>query len=163
MNKLDEIKKVLNENPDITWNEQSALLPYRRSRKGSYCSVGFRIAPKEPIPNERGLKYFTAELMDRLIPIGPSSVSRCYDFPGVKRQIVRIGTLYYFEMVEDPAEPNGMERWITLSIYPCQVMAENLGFRGLIELKRYECPDPCKVAKSCAYKASRSKTHLNIG
>jgi len=159
---LEQIEKVLNADSDITWNEQSARLPYHRSREGSYYSVGLRVAPREPIPNERGLEQFTAKLMEKLIPIGPSSVSRCYNFPGVKRTIVRIGTLYYSEMIAGSAEQKDMERWITVSIFPCQVMAENMGFRGLIELKRYECPDPCKIAKNCAYKAPKKKYPISM-
>ena len=161
MSKLEEIKKVLSSNPDIVWNEQSARLPYHR-RNGSYYSVGFRLAPKEPILESQALQNFAKRLIKELFPIGPTNISQCYEFPGVKRKVIKTGTAYYVETIEEPAKERGMERWITVSIYPCQVMAENMGFRSVIEVKRYECPEPCAQVKKCAFKAPK-KRGLDIG
>ena len=155
MSKLEEIKQILGANPEITWNEQSARRRYLRSREGSYYSVGLQVAPKKPLLQVNSLQRFTENLIKELIPTGPSSISRCYQFPAVKRQIVRIGTLYYSEVINDPEEQKEIERRITVSIYPCQMMAKTMGFRAQIELGGYECPEPCEFARRCIYRARK--------
>jgi hypothetical protein len=152
MSKLEKIRKVLSSNSDIIWNEQSARLPYHR-REGSYYSVGIRVAPKEPILESQALQRFSEKLINELFPIGPTNISRCYEFPGVKRKVIKTGAVYYVETFEEPTQEKGMERWIAVSIYPCQVMAENLGFRSILEVRRYECPEPCAQAKKCTFRA----------
>ena len=161
MSKLDEVRKVLEDFPDIIWNEQTSRLPYHR-RDGAYYSVGFRVAPRDPILESEVLRSFSERVTRELLPIGPTNASRCYEFPGVKRKVIKTGTVYYLETIEDPGKDDGMERWIMVSIYPCQTMAEHMGFRSVIEVKRYECPEPCAKAKKCTFKAPK-KRGLDIG
>lgn len=155
MSKLEAIKQVLAANPEIIWEEESIQASYRRSGLGYYRSVGFRLAPKQPILTAPGLRKFSAELVRQLLPIGPTSVSWCTIFAG-KRDAVRMAALYFSEIAEDA--PSIMERRIRVSIFPCRRMAQNIGYRGIVEIGSYECPEPCEFASKCTFKVSKWKT-----
>jgi len=160
MSKLEEIRKRLSQAPDIIWWEEEEHLPYLR-RAGSYQQVSFRVAPRTPLSTAGDVQGFTSKLMQQLIPIGPMSLSRCYQFPAVKRQILRLGTLYFCEEL-NPSEEQGenLERWITISIYPCEEMAKAIGLRGLVELWGFECPRPCAKARRCVFRSRESLTQV---
>ncbi|MCL0058594.1 hypothetical protein M1O47_02780 [Dehalococcoidia bacterium] len=66
-----------------------------------------------------------------------------------------MAALYFSEAAEEGYD--GIERRIVISIFPCQVMVQNLGYRAIIEVGSYECPEPCESARKCAFKASRRK------
>jgi len=160
MSKLEEIREKLNQAPDVIWWEEKERLPYLR-RAGSYQQVNFRVAPQIPLPTPEGVQRFTSKLMQQLIPVGPVSLSRCYQFPGVRRQILRLGTLYFCEWLNPGEEQGGnSERWITLSIYPCEEMAKAIGLRGLVELRSFECPRPCAAARRCVFRSRESLTQV---
>jgi len=160
MSKLEEIRKRLSQAPDIIWWEEEERLPYLR-RAGSYQQVSFRVASRLPLPTPEGVQRFTSKLMQQLIPIGPVSLSRCYQFPAVKRQILRLGTLYFCEELNPSEEQGGnSERWIVLSIYPCEEMAKAIGLRGLVELRGFDCPNPCARARRCAFRSRESLTQV---
>ncbi|MCL0089338.1 hypothetical protein M1O54_03140 [Dehalococcoidia bacterium] len=154
MSKLEDIRRVLAEDPEITWEEEEIRLPYHGSRSGDYCSLGFRVAPKKPTPTVPGLRRFAAELVGQLIPIGPVSVSHCDIFLG-RKEAVRMAALYFSEAAEEGYD--GIDKQLVVAIYPCQMMAQDLGYRAIIEVGGYECPEPCVSARKCAFKASRRK------
>jgi len=151
MNKLEAIKKMLTAKSNIAWMEEMAQLPYHRSRPGYYYSHGIRIAPKDPILDVPSLLKFSESLIQELIPVGPSSISHCYVFPG-KRPTIKLGTLYFLDLGE---EKNDVESKLAVSIYPCETMSINIGYRGIIEIGGYECPQPCHVARKCSFKTSK--------
>ena len=155
VSKLEAIKQMLAANPDITWEEETIQASYPRSGSGYYRSVGFRIAPKQPILTAPGLRKFSAELVRQLLPVGPTSVSWCTIFAG-KRDAVRMAALYFSEIAEDAA--GGMETRIRVSVFPCRRMAQNIGYRGIIEIGGYECPEPCEFGSKCSFKVSKWKT-----
>ncbi len=148
MSKLEVIKEVLAANPEVTWEEEGIQLAYHRLRSGYYYSTGLRVAPRKPILRVAPLRQFSAELVRQLIPLGPTSVSWCYIFPG-RREAVRLAALYFQDM------QNNLETTIKVSIYPCQVMAQNVGYRAIIELGGYECPEPCEFAPKCIFRVSK--------
>lgn len=154
MSKLEDIRTVLAEDPEITWEGEDIRLPYHGLRSGYYCSVGFRVAPQKPILGASGLRKFSAELIRQLIPVGPNSVSWCSIF-AARRVAIRIAALYFSEAAEQGCD--SMEKRIVVSIFPCQVMARNMGYRAIIEVGGYECPEPCEFASRCIFKASRRK------
>lgn len=154
MSKLEDIRRVLAADPEITWEGEDIRLPYHRLRSGDYRSVGFRVAPKKPILGAPVLRKFSAELIRQLIPVGPNSVSWCSIF-AARKVAIRLAALYFSEASE--GESDSRERRIVVSIFPCQVMAQNVGYRAIIEVGDYECPEPCEFASSCTFKASRRK------
>ncbi|MDY6911717.1 MAG: hypothetical protein SVM79_05090 [Chloroflexota bacterium] len=162
MSKLEDIKELLRSNPDLAWNEQTTRRPYLRA-DGTYYSHAFRVAPKEPILTSKKLQSFSKYLTELLKPIGPTNITMCYEYPGPKRSVIKTSTVYYVETIEDEGKDRGKERRLTVSIYPCQTMAENMGIRGLIDIKRYLCPELCKQSKKCTFKAPRRTMPLDIG
>lgn len=154
MSKLEVIRTMLEKNPEITWEAEEIRLPYHRSRSGDYCSLGFRVAPKKPTPTIPGLRQFAAELAQQFISIGPVSVSHCNIFLG-RKAAVRMAALYFSEAAAEGYDST--DKQLVVAIYPCQVMAQNLGYRAIIEVGSYECPEPCESARKCDFKASRRK------
>ena len=149
MNKLETIKKILGEKSDIAWMEEKAELPHHRSRSGYYYFHGIRIAPKDPLLDAPSLVKFSKSLIQELIGVGPSSVSHCYIFPA-RRRAIRLGTLYFLE-----EGLNDVESRLAVSIYPCETMSKDVGYRAIIEIGDYECPEPCSRARRCSFKKSR--------
>jgi uncharacterized protein (UPF0212 family) len=66
-----------------------------------------------------------------------------------------MASLYFSEAAEEGYD--SIEIRIVVSIFPCPVMAQNLGYRAIIEVGSYECPEPCESARKCAFEASRRK------
>ena len=155
MSKLEAIKQILATNSGITWEEEIIQSPFHRSGSGYYRAYGFRLAPEKPILTVQGLRKFSEELLRQMAPIGPNSVSWCSIFSG-KRESVRMAALYFSETSQDT--PDGIETKIKVSVFPCRMMAHNVGYRGIIELGGYECPNPCELASKCTFKASKWKT-----
>jgi hypothetical protein len=149
VNKLERVKEVLEAKSDIAWMEEEAELPYHRSRSGYYWFNGIRIAPKDPLLDVSSLMKFSQDLIRELIPIEPASISHCYLFPA-RRPAIRLGTLYFLEETQ-----NDMESKLAVSIYPCETMSKDVGYRAIIEIGGYECPEPCNKARKCRFKISR--------
>ncbi|HIE16905.1 MAG TPA: hypothetical protein EYP71_01760 [Dehalococcoidia bacterium] len=154
MGKLEAIRQVLVASGNLSWNEETARSPYPRG-SGYYYSHGFRIAPEEPVLTAQGLRSFSNKLVRQLIPLSPASVSWCSIFSG-KREAVRIPALYFREATTEV--PECQEMRIRVSIFPCCVMAENVGYRGIIEIGGYECPEPCELSSKCTFKTSKWRT-----
>ncbi|MBM3131704.1 MAG: hypothetical protein FJZ95_01560 [Chloroflexi bacterium] len=150
MSKLEDIRRILSENPKIVWNEQTVLRRHLR-KSGSFESVAVRLAPREPILTSRKLQAFSADLEGALSPIGPTNMTKCYEYAETYRDVIKTATLYFVDPVEDSAE-GATERRVSLTIYPCLTMAEHEGVRGLIEIRHYPCPRPCEEAKKCTFR-----------
>jgi len=151
VSKIETIRQMLATNPEITWEEEMTQMPFQRSRTGHYLSAGFRIAPREQIPTAQGLKKFSAELVKQLKAVGPTSISWCHIFPG-RTEAVRMAALYFSE--KDGEAPGCVETRIRVSVFPCQTMAKNIGYRGIIEIGGYQCPQLCAVSRQCSFRAS---------
>ena len=112
------------------------------------------MAPKEPIVRSEPLQALSEQLTQSLIPIGPLNITKCYEYAEPRRDVIKTASVYFTETIEDIGEDQGLERRITVSIYPCKVMAENMGVRGTIDIRHYECPSPCQKAKDCIFRAA---------
>jgi len=155
MSKLEVIRQTLTTNANLNWKEEMIQSLHLRRGSGYYRAYGFRVAPKTPALTAQSLRKFSHELARRLIPVGPRSVSWCSLFAG-KRQAVRLAALYFCEAATEAS--NSTEIRINVSIFPCRVMAENVGYRGIVEIGGYECPEPCEFAPKCTFKASKWRT-----
>lgn len=150
MSKLEDIRRKLSENPEIVWNEQTIRRRHLR-REGWYEAVAFRTAPEVPILTSKRLQAFSADVMKLLLPIGPTNVSKCYEYAEAYRDVIKTAALYFVEPIE--GSPDGpTERRISVTVYPCTVMAEHQGVRGLIEIRHYPCPAPCAEARKCTFR-----------
>ena len=146
MSKLESIRQLLNSKPNLVWNEHSAKFERLRHEGSYYYSTAIQVAPIEPILILADLKEFSENLSNELAEIGADNQTECYDYSETKHDVVKTATLYYSEEIDS------IERRIAITIYPCQVMSENMGIRGVIEVKHYECPDPCEQFKECTFK-----------
>jgi len=153
MSKLERIRQILKETPGVAWSEQFVKREHLRREDECYWVTGLQIAPNPPILDSKALQGFSERLTQSLVPIGPMNITKCYEYSESKRDVVKTATVYFTELIEDAGEDHGLERRITVTFYPCQVMAENMGVRATIELSHYECPEPCKQAKKCAFRA----------
>ena len=145
MSKLDSIRQLLNNKPELVWNEHSAKFERLRQEGSFYYSIAIQVAPKEPILIIADLKEFSEKLSNELAKIGTDNITKCYNYSETKHDVIKTATLYYSEEIDS------VERRIAVTIYPCQVMSENMGIRGVIEVKHYECPDPCEQSKECSF------------
>ncbi len=152
MSKLDSIRQLLNNNPDLVWNEHSAKHEHLRHEGSYYYSTAIQVAPKEPMLFFAKLKELSDSLTRDLAPIGTTNITECYEYFETKHDVIKTATLYYSEEINLPEEKDTIERRIAVTIYPCEVMSENMGIRGLIEVSHYECPNPCKQFKECTFK-----------
>lgn len=155
MSKLEVIRQTLTTNANLNWKEEMIQSLHLRRGSGYYRAYGFRVAPEKPLLTAHSLRKFSGELVRQLITVGPRSVSWCSIFSG-KREAVRMAALYFCET--DKKATYGMETRIRVSVFPCRVMAQNVGYRGIIEIGGYDCPEPCEFASKCTFKASKWKT-----
>ncbi len=155
MGKLEAIRQILTASGDLNCVEEATQSFHLHRGAGYYRSYGFRVAPKTPVLSALGLRKFSDELTRRLVPVGPRSISWCSIFAG-KRESVRMAALYFCEATTEVSE--GVEMRINVSIFPCRVMAENVGYRGIVEMGGYECPEPCEFASKCTFKVSKWRT-----
>lgn len=160
MSKLDAVRTVLREMADVTWDEDSIRRP-RLRRDGMYEAVAINVAPVEPITTSVGLKKFSARLARVLETLDPTNITRCYEYAETYRDVVKMATAYYVEPVE--AQEDISERRIAVTMYPCRTMARHLGVRGVVELRTYECPEPCKLVKTCQFDRKRKGFYNNMG
>ena len=65
--------------------------------------------------------------------------------------MIKTAALYFTEPVEGCAD-GITERRISITLYPCAVMAKHEGIRGVIEIGHYPCPEPCPEAKKCTFR-----------
>ncbi|MBM3119472.1 MAG: hypothetical protein FJ006_07995 [Chloroflexi bacterium] len=155
MDKLEAIRQILTASDDLSCVEEATQPHHLRRGSGYYRSYGFKVAPKIPVLTAQSLCKFSDGLARQLIPVGPRSISWCSIFAG-KRESVRMSALYFCEATTEVSE--GVEMRINVSFFPCQVMAENVGYRGIIEIGGYECPEPCELASKCTFKVSKWRT-----
>ncbi len=153
MNKLESIRQILRETPGVIWNEQLVKREHLRREDEYYWVAGLQVAPFEPILESEALQEFSERLTRALFPVGALNTTKCYEYSESRRDVVKTAAAYFTEVIEEPGEDQGLERRITVTMYPCRVMAENMGVRGTIDMGHYECPDPCKQAKKCAFRA----------
>ncbi|NQT71294.1 MAG: hypothetical protein HQ553_00820 [Chloroflexi bacterium] len=152
MSKLDSIRQLLNNKPDLVWNEQSSKREHLRHEGSHYYSIAIQVAPTEPILTSFALKDFSEKLSLELAQIGTTNITECYEYAETKHDVIKTATLYYSEEINLPEEKDTTERRIAVTIYPCEVMSENMGIRGVIEISHYECPNPCEQFKQCTFK-----------
>ena len=153
MSKLERIRHLLEEGNEISWNEQSVKREHLRLEGVHYWVIGLQVSPVEPILHFEALRNFSERLTSILIPVGPMNVTKCYEYAETKRDVIKTATAYFTESIGEPGKEHGLERRIMVTMYPCQVMAENMGVRGTIDLGHYECPAPCKQAQKCSFRA----------
>ncbi len=153
MSKLEKIRQILKETPGVDWNEQSVRREHLRREGEYYWVMGLQVAPFEPILKSRDLQDFSERLTRALAPVGAMNITRCYEYSESRRDVVKTAAIYFTEVIGESGEDHGLERRITVSMYPCQIMAENMGVRGTIDMGHYDCPNPCKEAKNCAFKS----------
>ena len=153
MSKLEDIRRILNDDPDLVWNEQSVKGEHLRKEGVYYWVVGLQVARREPILHSEALQSFSERLTSALIPVGPVNVTKCYEYAETRRDVIKTATAYFTELIEELGKDQGLERRITVTMYPCQVMAENMGVRATIDLAHYECPNPCEQAQKCTFRA----------
>lgn len=154
MSKLETVKQIIMAS-GLSYVEEATQLLQPRHSSTYYRSFGFRVAPKKPVLTAQSLRKLSDELVRQLIPAGPSSISWCSIFAG-KRESIRVSALYFSEPATDTS--TGIEIRIRVSIFPCQVMAQNVGYRAMIEIGGYECPEPCEFASKCTFKVSKWRT-----
>ncbi len=159
MSKLEKIRQILEETPGVTWVEQSTRREHLRREGEYYWVVGLQAASAEPILESKALEDFSGRLTRALVPAGAMNITRCYEYSESRYDVVKTAAIYFTEVIEEPGEDQGLERRITVTMYPCRVMAENMGVRGTIDMGHYDCPHPCAQAKKCAFK-SRSEGFL---
>ncbi|MFO8101816.1 MAG: hypothetical protein R6U37_06605 [Dehalococcoidia bacterium] len=152
MSKLEKIRQILKGMPGVNWTEQAAKREHLRREGEFYRVVGLQVAPAAPILEAKALRDFSERITQALVPVGVANLSRCYEYSESRRDVVKTAALYFTEIIEEPGDDEGLERRITVTVYPCRVMAENMGVRGTIELGHYECPEPCAQAKKCSFK-----------
>jgi len=155
MGKVEAIRQVLTTSGDLSCVEEATQSLHLRRGSGYYRAYGFRVAPEKPLLTVHSLRKFSGELVRQLITVGPRSISWCSIFSG-KREAVRMAALYFCET--DKKATYGMETRIRVSVFPCRVMAQNVGYRGIIEIGGYNCPEPCEFAPKCTFKASKWRT-----
>lgn len=152
MSKLETVKQIIMAS-GLNYVEEATQLLRLRHSSTYYSSFGFRVAPTKPVLTAQSLRKLSDEMVRQLIPAGPSSISWCSTFAG-KRESVRMAALYFC----DTEVSGSVEMRIKVSIFPCRVMAQNVGYRALIEIGGYECPEPCEFASKCTFKVSRWRT-----
>jgi len=153
MSKLENIKRSLQKHGGVNWIEQSARREHLRREGEYYWMVGLQVVPKKQILDSENLQRFSKRIIDTLSPIAPVNISQCYEYAESRRDVIKTAAVYFTEAIEEPGEDQGSERRIAVSVYPCRVMAENMGIRGTIDMGHFECPDPCSQAKNCAFRA----------
>lgn len=84
--------------------------------------------------------------------VQPFSACNCYEYPSVGKNLVKLGALYFYDSVEDPAGSGDLQREIIVSIYPCKEIADSGAIRQVMELGAYECKVPCEASKKCVYR-----------
>lgn len=152
MSKLEDIRQLLTDNPDLVWNEQTTKRERLRHKGSYYYSIAIQVAPKEPIVFSSELQKFSENLIGDLSRIEVSNITKCYEYAETKHDVIKTATVYYSEAISLPGQEDTVERRIAVTIYPCEVMAENMGVRGVIEIRHYECPSPCDKFKECTFK-----------
>lgn len=152
MSKLDSIRNLLSKKPDLIWDEKSSKRERLRHQGAYYQSVAIQVAPVEPILVSSEFQKFSENLSRELAKIGPSNITQCYEYAETKHDVIKAATLYYSEASDSAEEKDTTERRIAVTIYPCEVMSQNMGIRSVIEVGHYECPAPCDKFKQCMFK-----------
>jgi hypothetical protein len=161
MSKLEEIRRTLAEIPDLTWNEQTVRRRHLR-KEGWYEAVAFRVAPKTPILTSKRLQAFSADVTKALLPIGPTNVTKCYEYAEAYRDVIKTAAIYFVEPIEGGARGDISEQRISVTVYPCAVMAAHEGVRGVIEIRHYPCPEPCEQGGKCTFRGYDSDPFSSV-
>ncbi len=153
MSKLESIRQIIKESQGVIWDEQTVKREHLRREGEYYWVVGLQVFPQEPILNSSNLEVFSDRLTQSIIPVGPMNITKCYEYAETRRDVIKTATAYFIESIEEPGEERGLERRITVSMYPCQAMAKEMGVRGTIDVGHFECPSLCKQASKCGFRA----------
>ena len=153
---------MLDNNSDLVWNEHSTKREHLR-RSGYYYSISFRVAPKNPILESEPLQEFSKGLAAQLAPIGIDNATQCYEYAETRRDVIKTATLYYSDTAPSRGDLEITESRIAVTIFPCEVMSNDLGIRAAIEVGHYECPNPCGQSEDCAFKGYWRGPIDNIG
>ncbi len=153
MSKLEEIRRILDRSGDVVWSEQSTRRENLRYAGTYYDMVGLQVASRDPILESITLQEFSERLTGELVPLGPTNVAKCYEYEESRYDVVKTAAVYFTETIDEPGDDYGLERRIAVSIYPCEVMSEDLGVRATVDLSHYECPEPCAQGKQCMFAA----------
>lgn len=148
MDKLEEIQKTLRANSNLVIGN----IRSHRSSLSKGLSVLIPIWPSKPAHTVERLRKFTGRQREALLGAQPFSACSCYEYPSVGKNLVKLGALYFYDLVEDPAGSGDLQREIIVSIYPCKEMASSGAIRQVLQLGSYECKVNCKASKECAYK-----------
>ncbi len=151
--KLESIRQILAETSGVNWDEQLIKREHLRREDEYYWVAGLQVFPQESILTSEELQGFSDRLTQVLVPVGPMNITKCYEYSESKRDVVKTATVYFTETIGDVGEDQGLERRITVTFYPCRIMAENMGVRATIEMGHYECDEPCNQSKKCAFRA----------
>ena len=159
MDKLSEILKALEGNPEVVVGEtRESRTPSRHRESGPYrLSVQIPIWPRSPIPDIGELQDFMECEVEDVIPLEPYNMVVCYGYQSMGKKHAKMGALYFLDQVEEPDTKEPLERWIIISIHPCQEMAKTGGIRDVIQAWTFECKAPCKVQKECVYRQKKLK------
>jgi hypothetical protein len=151
MSKVERIRRVLDDATGVSWQEQAVKREHLRHEGQYYRLVGIQVWSAEPILKSSELEAFSDDISQLLIPVGPVNITKCYEYAETRRDVIKTAALYFTEKTGESGEENGLESRITVSIYPCREMAENLGIRGTIDIGHYECSAPCQKAGKCGF------------
>lgn len=141
----------MDRNKNLICKIQSVTREHIRQEGLYYQSIAFQIAPLEPILTSEKLQSFSRQIVEKFSSLGPQSVAKCYEYAETKQDVVKLATLYFTEDIAPTEESPATERRISVTVYPCDPMTENMGIRGVINIGHYECPDPCEKSKQCSF------------
>lgn len=154
MSKLESIRRILQAHEGLTFTEMLVKREHLRHEGQYYRVVGLQVAPQDPILKSTDLEAFSDKLTELLMEVGPVNITKCYEYAESRRDVVKTAALYFTETIDDSGDEEGLQRRITVSIYPCRVMAQNLGIRATIDIGHYDCPSPCGKAAKCNFSSS---------
>ncbi len=152
MSKLEDMKRTLGKELGLHLSEQAVKREHLKREGEFHWSAGLQVAPQEPVLRAVDLRGFSERTAGALMKFKPTNMSKCYQYAESRRDVVKTATLYFTEKMDEPGD-DAYERRIMVTIYPCRVMAEDMGGRGTIELHHYDCPSPCAQEKKCEYKS----------
>lgn len=156
VSRIEELRRILDAQDDLDRDELSVRREHVR-QEGLYHRLdSIKVFPCAPVCTSQGLQSFAERVTALLLPVKPLNVTRCYEYAETRRDVVKTASLYFTETISEPGEDEGLERRITVTVFPCRAMALDLGDRATIDLSHYECPEPCAEAKQCEFRAGSS-------
>lgn len=156
VSRIDELRRILDTQDELDRDELSIRREHVR-HEGLYRHLdSLKVFPRIPVLTSQGLQSLSEQVTSLLMPLKPVNVTKCYEYAETRRDVVKTASLYFTETIIEPGEDEGLERRITVTVFPCRSMAQGLGDRATIDLSHYECPEPCAKAKQCEFRAGSS-------